>query len=145
MITKSCILILLFLLVTTICYSQDSVNERKTTAPLLDSEGNIYVGCSDGLLYSLKSDGTSRWTFKSDGELSSDLFMLSDGTIYVYSGNDTLLSLNPDGSLKKSYQNSILLSPAIGDDGSIYAGEEYQVKPIIKTGRNSGELLQEDR
>ncbi len=142
MITKSCILILLFLLVTTICYSQDNVNERKTTAPLLDSEGNIYVGCSDGLLYSLKSDGTSRWTFKSDGELSSDLFMLSDGTIYVYSGNDTLYALNPDGSLKKSYQKlDSFVPPAIGDDGSIYAGEEYQVKAYNKNGEEQWRIV----
>lgn len=133
MITKLTILILLFLLITTFCYSQDSVNERKTTAPLLDSEGNIYVGCSDGQLYSLTGEGKNRWSFKSDGQLSSDLHILSDGTIYAYSGNDTLYALNTDGSLKTSYQKlGSFVPPAIGEDGTIYTGEEYQLKAYNK-------------
>lgn len=133
MIKKLTILILLFLCFTTISYSQDKVDERKTTAPILDSEGNIYIGCSDCLLYSLDSNGKTRWSFKSDGQISSDLFILSDGTIYVYTGNDTLYALNPDGSIKKSYEKlGSFVPPAIGSDGSIYAGEEAQIKAYNK-------------
>ncbi|MEQ8189523.1 MAG: PQQ-binding-like beta-propeller repeat protein [Candidatus Eremiobacterota bacterium] len=142
MITKLTILILLFLLFTTCCYSQDSGNERTTTAPVLDSEGNIYIGCSDGQVHCLDSEGKHRWSFKTGGDILSELFMLNDGTIYVYTADDTLYALNPDGSMKKSYEKlDSFVAPAIGQDGTIYAGEEYQVKAYNKNGEEQWRVV----
>jgi outer membrane protein assembly factor BamB len=131
MIKKSAIIMLLFLCLATIGMAQE--DERKTTTAVLDSEENIYIGCSDGQLYALDSEGKSRWTFKSDGQILSDPVILSDGTIYIYTVNDTLYMLNPDGSLKNSYEKlGSLVTPAIGSDGTIYSGEEAQIKAYNK-------------
>ncbi len=100
----------------------------------------------NGHLYAFNPDGTLKWDFKTLGYVISSPAIGSDGTIYVGSryplkfyGADqsTLLdessaatgfvyAINPDGTLRCIIDlfGSVDSSPAVGGDGTIYAGSD---------------------
>ncbi|WP_320170656.1 PQQ-binding-like beta-propeller repeat protein [Maridesulfovibrio sp.] len=94
----------------------------KAYPPAIGSDGILYVGGSDGVLYALKTDKTEKWKYQTTGEIYSPPTIGSDGTIYVGASDQILYALNSDGSEKWKYQagSSIGYSPAIGNDGTIY-------------------------
>ena len=69
------------------------------------------------------SQGIPKWTFQSQGNLTSSPALATDGTLYVLSGDGSLYAVNPDGTQRWSFTtdggNS---SPVIGRDGTVYVG-----------------------
>jgi outer membrane protein assembly factor BamB len=65
-----------------------------------------------------------KWTFTTDGSVSSSPAIGADGTIYVGSCDNKLYAINPNGSQKWSFTTGDIItsSPAIGADGTIYVG-----------------------
>lgn len=63
----------------------------------IGSDGTIYVGASDGVLYALNPNGTLDWTFEVGGELDSSPAIDDEGNIYVGSSAGTVVSLNSSG------------------------------------------------
>lgn len=101
-------------------------------APVVGSDGTVYVGSFDGNLYAINSDGTLRWTFPTSDRIHSSPAIGADGTLYfatyqvsngIYSGN--FYALNPDGTENWQYSiadSAFFSSPAVGADGTIYIG-----------------------
>jgi YD repeat-containing protein len=69
--------------------------------PVVDAEGNIYVGGEDKKLYSLDAHGTVKWTYTSDYPFYPTPAIGPDGTIY--GASDTVQALTSAGSLKWQY------------------------------------------
>ncbi len=114
--------------------------------PAIGADGIIYlpVGLLNkntvGYLYAIKPDGSLKWRYQFEGLPSSTTpAIAADGTIYVHmNGNEgnivaveKLYAINPDGTLKwlfifnegaGVFTSYIISSPAIGADGTIYAG-----------------------
>lgn len=92
---------------------------RTPTAPLFDSDGNIYVGASDGL-YVLNPNGTLRTyvdVVKNIHEMA-----LSTDTLYIET-NEKLYAMSMNFTIKWSFDMGWVkpgVPPIIGDDGRVY-------------------------
>lgn len=117
-------------------------SEGSSSTPVLDEQGNIYVGDDDGWLTVLDKDGNVKWRyFVSDEGIDSSAAIGSDGTVYISSyatDPGQLLALNPDGTIKWIFSAAesylpYLNSPTIGPDGTIYVATEgdrlYAINP----------------
>ena len=111
-----------------------------TSSVAIDSKGILYVGSTDGILYSITDKGTSgQINWQQDYAVGLGLgscayysspAISKDGTIYIgYSSISNqigcILAVNSiNGSLKwVNYTTNIIISsPAIGKDGTIYIG-----------------------
>ncbi len=97
----------------------------------IGSDGTIYVSESNpgswpvGFLRAVNPDGNTMWII-SFGIWSdpTHLAIGSDGTIFVKT--PLLIAINPDSTIKWSFYESndpnVYSSPAIGSDGTVYAG-----------------------
>ena len=126
-------------------------NER--SSPAIGADGTIYFESADGNTYAVNPNGSLKWSFPaSDGESSPAVG--ADGTIYIGSLFFTfcaychdvaaLFAINPDGSLKWFYLNpnySVLSSPAIGVDGSIYFGDALSLNALTPDGSLKWEVF----
>ena len=98
------------------------------SSPAIASDGTVYVGSQDSLLYALNPDGTLKWKYHTNERVGSSPAIATDGTIYVVSTDNYLYAINPDGTLKWKYQtgstifSSIYSSPTIASDGTVYVG-----------------------
>jgi outer membrane protein assembly factor BamB len=115
------------------------------SAPAIGKDGTLYFSNHDGHFFAIKPNGELKWIFSRENErFSSSPTLNKDGTIYFISTTDlrkewnntfndydnfgipTLYALTPEGKLKWEFvlgglASGILYSPAIGDDGTIYA------------------------
>ncbi|MBU1179532.1 PQQ-binding-like beta-propeller repeat protein, partial [Patescibacteria group bacterium] len=98
-------------------------------APIVGKDDTIYIGNeSQGKLYALNSDGTTKWTFPDNNNpLGTQLSMpavADDGTVYIGSDSGIFYAVNPNGTLKWKYTldpvRQIGGSPVIGADGTVY-------------------------
>ena len=53
------------------------------SSPIIASDGTIYVGSNDGIVYQINPDGTPGWTFNAGGTISSSPAMDGSGIIYI--------------------------------------------------------------
>ncbi|MHC4334276.1 MAG: outer membrane protein assembly factor BamB family protein, partial [Planctomycetota bacterium] len=104
-------------------------NSAVLSAASVGPDGTIYVGTESGRLHAIDIDGNLRWTHTADGFIYSSPAVSTDGnTIYVCSGDGVVDALGRDGTELWSFQtkdtigigSSILASPAIGPDGTVY-------------------------
>lgn len=86
-------------------------------APLIDNNGIIYIGSTDGHLYAINPDGSIKWKFKTNSEITCGLGGVAigfDGTLY-FSTVETLYAVDRDGTLVWSlpgYGNTrVVISP----------------------------------
>jgi outer membrane protein assembly factor BamB len=102
------------------------------SGPVIDLDGNLYVGTSTWLpydttnyFYSIYPDGTNRWTFYT-GETystSSGFLIGSDSTIYFGSHGGYVYAINFDGKLKWKHDYGMSIFSHlmnIDKDSSIY-------------------------
>lgn len=103
------------------------------STPVIDGDGNIYVGSADRVFYSLAPDGTERWRYGT-GEIIDSAALLDDqGRVYVGSGDGYLYAFDRDdggeplwrfaadpprtyGGLINWFEGNV----AIGPDGTLY-------------------------
>jgi outer membrane protein assembly factor BamB len=92
----------------------------------IDASNNLYVGASDGYLYSLDTAGNTRWRYNTGSEIVSSPAITSDGKICFGGTDGYFYILNSDSTLVGRTQlgTSISASPVIGSDGSIYITTE---------------------
>ena len=94
-------------------------------APVIGSDGTVYIGSGDNKLYALNPDGTLKWSFPTESAVYTAA-IAPDGTIYFCTlcGLDftEFYALDPDGTLKWSYPTNLCVPawPMIGPDGTIY-------------------------
>jgi eukaryotic-like serine/threonine-protein kinase len=104
---------------------QASTNSKITASPVLDSNGNIYVGSHGGTLYSFDHNGDFRWEFKARGGISCAAAVDNNENILVPSEDGTLYSLNPDSSRTWSFnvRDNIKNTPLILGEYVYVAGQ----------------------
>ncbi|HIH17511.1 MAG TPA: S8 family serine peptidase [Nanoarchaeota archaeon] len=103
----------------------------QATDPAIGNDGTIYITASnnfDTSVFAINRNGTVKWNFSgySNARASSATIDYND-TIYVgYRGS--LKAFRNDGNVKWSYltNNYLVGSPAIGNDGTIYASVQDQ-------------------
>jgi len=102
-------------------------------------DGTIYIGAGHefrGFL-ALNPDGTKKWFYETPNDISIIPAVASDGTIYVGEWDGMFYAFNPDGSIKWTFKTplgyeSLISSPAIGKEGTIYFGAKdgfYALNP----------------
>jgi len=98
------------------------------SSPVIDKDGTIYIGSWD--FYAVYPNGTLKWDYNTGGIIESCPAINEDGVIYVgtgYGDPNYLYAFYPNGTLKWKYEtggDDIWSSPVIGNDGTIYFGEE---------------------
>jgi outer membrane protein assembly factor BamB len=107
--------------------------------PTIDADGTIYTG--QKYLYAVRPDGTRKWTFEMEQyqEVTTCCAISADGTLFFGSTSNAntggyLYAVSSDGVelWKQSITNGITFSnPAIGDDGTIYIGTNYETDAPI--------------
>ncbi len=97
-----------------------------TASPIIDKQGNIYIGSDNGNFYALNSDGTQRWVYPTNGAIRNSAIIDGNDNIYVGSTDSYLYALNYDGTLKWSFNTNqpIFSSPNIAN-GVIYVTTGY--------------------
>ena len=95
-------------------------------SPCIGVDGTVYIGSDDGFLYAVNpSDGSLKWKSQV-GAWRTCAAVGADGTVYIGGVDGYIHALNPlDGSEKwKTFLavNGAAYSPAIGSDGTVYAG-----------------------
>jgi hypothetical protein len=111
------------------------------SSPAVGADGTIYSGDLSGKLNAINPDGSAKWSFGRGGCFPGDASMIisspavgADGTIYVgsackapfgagnFDSRGNFYAINPDGSQKwvLPADFSVLSSPALGADGTIY-------------------------
>jgi|GEM_PF-2059154 len=108
----------------TLKWQQQTVKDALYNVPAIGGDGTVYVGDFQGIFYALNpSDGSIRWQYATGTMLSPVIG--SDGTLYVVTTTGkSIFAINPNGTLKWQYTSSFNLdmSPAVGNDGTVYAG-----------------------
>jgi outer membrane protein assembly factor BamB len=111
--------------------------------PVIGADGTIYVGTQylSSTFYAINPDGTVKWAFIPAGMYNTfdTAAIAEDGTVYVqaypYSDGGKLYALDPDdGSVNWFFTagDTAYSYPKIGDDGTIYIGDDttlYAINP----------------
>jgi len=103
-----------------------------TTSPAIAPDGTIVFGCTDKVIYALNPDGTTRWTYATDGGTgsggggfdTSSAAIADDGTIYLGASDGKFYALTSAGLVRWTHDfgssYSASNSPALAADGTIY-------------------------
>jgi len=118
----------------TLLWSYDA-NSPLLSSPTVGPDGAVYVGAENGKLYAIDIDGALRWTHTTAGPIYSSPAISPDTNgVYVCSQDGALYALAQDGTELWTFttkgpgpaaDGSILASPTIGADGTIYIGGLY--------------------
>lgn len=107
-----------------------------TSPALIARDGNLLIGTTDGILYSINpGTGKEVWSYKT-GAYSTEPLQAADGTIYVQKGKD-IAALKPDGTEK--FQVPIgfdrLKICCVDASGSAYVQSEDMISAIGPDGK----------
>jgi outer membrane protein assembly factor BamB len=102
------------------------------STPVVDGDGNVYIGSADRVFYALARDGTVRWSLLT-GEIIDSAALLDDrDRVYVGSGDGKLYARDADtgsevwtftadaASVTGAFINWFEGNVAIGTDGTLY-------------------------
>ncbi|MFH1195595.1 MAG: PQQ-binding-like beta-propeller repeat protein [bacterium] len=98
---------------------------KNTSPPILNSEGNIYVGEKNGNILCLTNKGEIIWQLKLPTNINNAMNVGLDGTIYCFASDGNLYAVSKNGNIiwtqnlneGGSRYTTIMLSP---DGNSIY-------------------------
>ena len=93
------------------------------SAPVLSTDGMLYIADDSGVVYCLNNQGILRWTFPTNDQVDNGLTIGADGTVYVPS--DSLYALSPAGkriwAVGGQEEDNPFYGVSIGPDGDVYA------------------------
>ena len=95
--------------------------QSSSNAPAIDTNGIIYSEGGSNL-YAINPNGTQKWAFAT-GLTNTSPAIDANGIIYT-GGGGTLYAINPNGTQKWNFATGAggIYTPAVGADGTIYAG-----------------------
>ena len=104
-----------------------SHREHNPVFPVLDVEGNVYVGAQRGTLR-LRPEGRLKWQYRTGGRIESAPVVCADGTVTVCSYDQCVYTVGRDGKLRWRtwVENLNAASPLILKDGRIYVGAYHR-------------------
>src|SRR5687767_5710639 len=91
-------------------------------SPTVDSNGTIFVGCTDGRIYVISDQGDfGRVEFRAlTHDAVNSPAIAEDGTIYAGSTDNRLYAFFPDGAKKWVFEmENNVATPVINDDGDV--------------------------
>lgn len=102
-------------------FEDNDIVER--SSPVVDNQGNVYVGTIKGYLYSIDKEGNLNWKYNIGSKIETTPAVSND-TIYL-SNKGILYAINYNGTLKWSKSintnpSKYPSSPTISNDGTIY-------------------------
>jgi outer membrane protein assembly factor BamB len=94
------------------------------SSPAVGSDGKIYIGSTNTVLYAVSPSGVPAWQFKTTGAIESSPLVGPDGSIYVGSDDGNLYKIRSSGAPWWSVKTGgpVRSSPAIDAAGNIYVG-----------------------
>ena len=113
---------------------------RISGTPAIGPDGTIYIGSGDRHLYALSPEGKVKWSYDClfGGAVDSSPAVSSTSTIYFGSGT-FFYALDQNGKeilYVPTYVSSLLSSPIIGEDGTVYFGgvngKLYAMSPDLR-------------
>ncbi len=94
-----------------------------TSSPVVDIDGVIYVGSTQGKLYAFYPDGEQKCTCETGAAIAATPLIAPDGTVYVAASDGKLYAVDSDCNVKWSLNiGSGLSAPALGPQERIYVG-----------------------
>jgi len=114
----------------------DAGTPLMSVAASVGRDGTLYVSGENGRLYAIDGNGQLSWTHDMGGWAYGAPAVTEDGGVYVGSLDGTLYALGENGGELWHFEvpgmgpttKSILSSPTIGKDGSIYMGAMYSAE-----------------
>lgn len=120
------------------------------SSPVVDGDGNIYVGSADRVFYALARDGSVKWTYQTGEIIDSSALLDDQGKVYFGSGDGHLYALNrADGTLvwkfaadppsvNEAFINWFEGNVAMTPDGDLLAPNDNFF--VYRVDRNTGAL-----
>ena len=108
------------------------------SSPVIDAEGNVYVGSADHTFYALDRDGTLRWKFATGEMIDSSALLDDRGRVYFGSGDGHVYALErATGALWKFRADTAAeVEARYGIESSTWTGSRA-TWPCFPTGRCS--------
>ncbi|UCC97048.1 MAG: PQQ-like beta-propeller repeat protein [Phycisphaerales bacterium] len=109
-------------------------NSPLVSSPSVGSDGTVYVGDTNGKLHAVDLNGSLLWAYHTCGFVYCSPAVSEDGNVYFGSQDGAFNALAHDGTELWSFRTkgpgpvpngSILASPAIGSDGTVYVAGLY--------------------
>ncbi len=105
-----------------------------SSPPVLDGEGNIYLGTMGGGFVQIKPDSTFGWNFIVEEDISSSACIDVNGFIYLSVPGKTY-KLNPDGTPRGMVREGSDFPPVLDRNGNLYIISEGN---LISAGSEGG-------
>jgi len=109
-----------------------------TTSPAVGADGTLFIGSTDGNLYAVNPDGSTRWAFASTADFDGASPALEpNGTVIDAATDGTVYALNPSTGAqlwKFAAATEINTSPALGADGTIYVHDDLSLYALTPAG-----------
>jgi len=109
-----------------------------TTTPAVGADGTLYLGSTDGNLYAINPDGSTKWAFVSTAYFDNSSPALEpDGTVIDAAADGTVYAINPATGAQVwtfSAATEITTSPALGRDGTIYVHDDLSLYALTAAG-----------
>jgi len=88
----------------------------------IGSDGTVYIGSDNAILYALTSSGTLKWTYLADAAIYNAPALDNLGNLFFGTLGGTFYCVNSQGVKQWSFAaaNSISSSPALGTTGNVY-------------------------
>lgn len=105
-----------------------------SSPPVLDAEGNVYLGTMGGGFVQIKPDSTFGWNFIVEEDISSSACIDVNGFIYLSVPGKTY-KLNPDGTPRGMVREGSDFPPVLDRSGNLYIISEGH---LISAGSEGG-------
>ena len=110
------------------------------SSPALGTDGSIYVGSNDNLLYAFSSTGALSWTYATADDITSSPAIDATGTGYIGSRDNNVYAFTSAGGFYWSYSGGaaaadiLISSPAISTTGKIYVQARTKILSLYPDG-----------
>ncbi len=100
------------------------IESMNDSSPAVADDGSLFFGTRAGVLWALKANGSTNWTFRTGREIKSSPALGPDGTVYVGSRDHKFYAVQASGKKKWEFPTGSWVdsSPAVAVDGSVYFG-----------------------
>lgn len=103
---------------------QSQTESSITGSPVIDGNGNLYVGCGDSRLYAIRlMNGNIKWAYQSGSSILSTPAVSDVGMIYFGNHGGKVIALDSSSTLHWYYQDSASVdAPLLYEHGTLYVG-----------------------